>query len=87
VPGLLWDTDALAAAVDETGRFLRADGADLVLVAADAKTARVQLRLVLDGVRCDDCVLPPDTLRATIVDALQRRVPGEYEVVVDDPRR
>ena len=81
------DTDAIAAAVDETGRFLRADGADLVLLDADPKMARVRLQLVLDTVECADCVLPPDALHETIVDALQRRVPGDYEVVVDDPRR
>lgn len=80
------DVDALTAAIDETGRFLRADGADLLLVNADPKAARVRLRLVLDGVGCADCVLPPDALRATIVDALQRRVPGDYEIVLDDPR-
>lgn len=80
------DVDAVTAAIDETGRFLRADGADLRLVNADPKTARVHLELVIDDVGCADCVLPPDALRATIVDALQRRVPGDYEIVLDDPR-
>jgi Fe-S cluster biogenesis protein NfuA len=81
------DTEAITAAVDETGRFLRADGADLRVVDVDPKAARVRLQLVFDGVECADCVLPPDALHETIVDALQRRVPGEYEVLVDDPRR
>jgi hypothetical protein len=36
---------------------------------------------------CADCVLPPDELRVTIADALQRRMAGEFELVLDDPRR
>jgi hypothetical protein len=80
------DDATVAAAVDEVGRFLRADGADLLLVEADAKTARIHLRLVLDTVGCEECVLPPVELRETINDSLQRRIVGEFELVLDDPR-
>ena len=80
------DDASVSAAVDELGRFLRADGADLVLVEANSKTARVHLRLVLDAVGCEECVLPPTELRATINDSLQRRILGEFELVLDDPR-
>jgi Fe-S cluster biogenesis protein NfuA len=80
------DEPAVAAAVDEIGRFLRADGADLVLVEANPKTARIHLRLVLDTVGCEECVLPPAELRETINDSLQRRIPGEFELLLDDPR-
>jgi hypothetical protein len=79
--------DGVAAAVHEVGRFLRADGADLLLVEANPKTARVHLRLVLDTVGCKECVLPPDLLRETVNDSLQRRIAGEFELVLDDPRR
>ncbi len=51
------------------------------------KTARVHLRLVLDDVGCEECVLPPDMLRETITESLQRRIAGEFELVLDDPRR
>jgi hypothetical protein len=80
------NTDDVADAVDEIGRFLRADGADLVLLEANAKTARVHLRLVLDTVGCEECVLPPAELRETINDSLQRRIVGEFELLLDDPR-
>ena len=80
------DDASVGAAVDEVGRILRADGADLLLVEANAKTARVHLRLVLDAVGCEECVLPPDMLRETINDALERRIVGEFELVLDDPR-
>ena len=81
------DHERVAAAVDELAGFLRADGADLLLRDADAKTARVHLALVLDDVSCADCILPPDDLRDTINAALERRIPGEFELVLDDPRR
>jgi Fe-S cluster biogenesis protein NfuA len=81
------DTDAVADAVDEVGRILRADGGDLVLVEANPKTARVTLTLRFDNVSCEDCILPPDQLAETINAAISRRVPGEFELVLDDPRR
>jgi hypothetical protein len=81
------DPVVVAAAVDELAGFLRADGADLVVREANPKTARVHLALVLDDVTCADCVLPPDELRDTVADALRRRIAGEFELVLDDPRR
>ena len=81
------DAGTVAEAVVEVGRFLRADGADLLLVEANAKTARVHVRLVLDTVGCEECVLPPDALRETIAHALERLIVGEFELVLDDPRR
>ena len=81
------DNESVSLAVDEVGRILRADGADLLLVEANPKTARVHLSLVLDDVSCADCILPPDDLRDTIAAALERRIAGEFELVLDDPRR
>jgi hypothetical protein len=81
------DPATVAAAVDELAGFLRADGADLLVREANPKTARIHLALVLESVTCADCVLPPDELRETIADALVRRIVGEFELVVDDPRR
>jgi hypothetical protein len=84
---MTFDPTAVAAAVDDIAGFLRADGADLLVRDADPRTDRIHLALVVEGVTCAECVLPPDDLRATIADALQRRVPGEFELIVDDPRR
>lgn len=81
------DPDAVAEAVDEVSRIIRADGGNLVLVAADPATLRISLALDLSGVSCEDCVLPPDQLHDTIAAAISRRVPGEFELVVADPRR
>jgi Fe-S cluster biogenesis protein NfuA len=83
----MMDADAVAAAVDEAGRMLRADGGNLHLIDANPKTARVHLRLELDDVSCEECVLPPDMLLETITQILQQRIDGEFELVLDDPRR
>ncbi len=81
------DPTTVIAAVDELAGFLRADGADLVVRDADPRTARIRVALVLDRVSCADCILAPDELRTTIIAALQRRIAGEFELVLDDPRR
>lgn len=75
------------AAVEELRRPLRADGADLVLVRADPRTALIELRLVLDGVRCAECVLPPDRFADVVENVLRRDIPEEFELVLHDPRR
>jgi Fe-S cluster biogenesis protein NfuA len=80
------DRDAVVQAVDEVARMLRADGADLELREANPKTARIHLALVLESVSCAECVLPPQMLFETIEQSLQRRVPGEFELIIDDPR-
>ena len=81
------DPVVVGEAVDELSGFLRADGADLLVREANPQTARIHLALDLEHVTCADCVLPPDELRITIADALQRRIAGEFELVLDDPRR
>jgi Fe-S cluster biogenesis protein NfuA len=81
------EPDDVTAAVEEVGKVLRADGGDLVLVAVDPKTDRIRIRVALDQVSCMDCILPPDMLEEVITDSLRRRVRGEFELVIDDPRR
>ena len=80
------NVDVVAETVDEMAALLRSDGADLRLVSADPKTDRIEISLELDGAECEDCVLPADLLWQMISDALSRRVPGEFELVLHDPR-
>jgi Fe-S cluster biogenesis protein NfuA len=80
------DRDAVADTVDEMAALLRSDGADLVLVSADPKTDRIEISLELEGAECEECVLPADLLRQMINNALARRVLGEFELVLHDPR-
>jgi hypothetical protein len=81
------DTEAVADVVGDLRRMLQADGADLSLVGADARTDRIELALDVSDAGCAECVLPPDQLRDVIAASLQRRVPGEFELIVHDPRR
>lgn len=83
----MMDGDAVGAAVEELGAVLRLDGADLHLVDADPKTARIEVRLELEDANCEDCILPPELLEQMIGDAISRRVRGEFELIVRDPRR
>ncbi|MEX2255083.1 MAG: NifU family protein [Acidimicrobiia bacterium] len=81
------DQDAVATTVDEMGALLRSDGADLRLVDANPKTARIEVALELEGAECEECVLAPELLEQMINDALSRSVVGEFELVLRDPRR
>jgi hypothetical protein len=77
----------VAEAVTELDALVRADGAALRLVGADPKTARIEVALDLTGVECLDCVLAPEFLEQMLSDALARRIRGEFELVLRDPRR
>lgn len=80
------DAAAVGATVHELGAVLRADGGDLVLVDVDPGAARIRLALVLDEVRCEECILPPAQLWE-LVDVQMRAALGEeFELVIDDPR-
>jgi hypothetical protein len=81
------DAASIDAAVGELDEMVRTDGARLALVAADPKTARVEVALDLSGVECLDCVLAPEFLEQMLSDALARRIRGEFELVLRDPRR
>ncbi|MGH9027767.1 MAG: hypothetical protein ACRDWD_16885 [Acidimicrobiia bacterium] len=81
------DGEAVGAAVEEMSVILRLDGAELHLVGADPKTARIEVRLELEDAGCENCVFPPELLEQMISDAISRRMRGEFELVVRDPRR
>jgi hypothetical protein len=78
---------AVAEAVEELAGMMRADGAELSLVAADPKTARIEVTLDLAGVDCLECVLAPDFLEQMLTESLRKSVRGEFELVLHDPRR
>ena len=57
-----------------------------LLIDADPTADRIRLKLELDQARCDDCILPPDQLKESLTFALHRRLVGEFELIIDDPR-
>jgi hypothetical protein len=80
------DLETIHESLHEMQLLLRGDGADLVLVHADPKTARIAVRVDLAEVQCPECVLPPDLLEEMLRATLHMRVREEFELVVDDPR-
>jgi len=81
------DANAANEAVQELDALMRADGARLALVAADPTTARVEVALDLSQVDCLDCVMPTPFLEQLLTAALTQRLPGEFDLVLRDPRR
>ena len=83
---LTMDPEAVAVAVDEVGRMLRADGGDLVLLDADPKTLRVRLAA---PVRRRELrrLHPrrPTELEQTIRASIARRVPGRVRAPARRP--
>src|SRR4051812_43517715 len=80
------DITGLAATAAELRETVNGDGVELRLVALSEADRRVELELGLEDAGCADCVLPPDALQAMVESTLQRRPPGDYAVVVHDPR-
>jgi hypothetical protein len=81
------DAAVVGQAVHELDALVRADGASLALVSADPQTARVEVALDLSAVECLECVMPTEFLEQMLNDALAQRIRGEFELVLDDPRR
>ena len=85
----MWTQQAIDAAVEAARSVVRGDGADLVLVKADEKRARIDLRLDVTNLHCDDgtCLLPGRLLEPMIVARLQEHLEGEFDVRLEDPRQ
>lgn len=80
------NVDDVEAAVEEMSALLRLDGAELKMLEANPKTDRIEVALDMTGVECEDCVMPTEMLEQMISDAVARRVRGEFELVLRDPR-
>jgi hypothetical protein len=80
------DHDTVTAALDEVAVLLRSDGADLVLVEANPKTARIEVTLELRDAHCAECIVPPELLFEMVGAALGRQLREEFELVLRDPR-
>ena len=77
---------AVVDAFDEIKGLVRADGADMELVGVDASSGTVELRLLLEGVECHECVMPRSLLEDIACSMLQKKVPDVERVAIDDPR-
>ena len=84
----MWTDEAVNAGVAAARSMVSADGADLILVKADARRARIDLKLDVTNLSCDDgsCLVQGPLLHNIIVSKLQEHLDGEFEVRIDDPR-
>jgi hypothetical protein len=85
---LSWTEEAVDASVEAARSVVRGDGADLVLVKADARRARIDLKLDVAKLNCDDgtCLLPGRLLKPMIEAKMREHLPGEWELRLEDPR-
>jgi len=85
----MWTEDAINAGVADARAMVSADGADLILVKADERRARIDLRLDVSNLTCADgsCLVQGKLLESMITARLQEHLAGEFEVRIEDPRR
>lgn len=85
----MWSQQAIDAGVEAARSVVRGDGADLILVKADEKRGRIDLRLDVTNLNCDDgtCLLPGRLLEGMIVAKLQDHIEGEFDIHLEDPRQ
>lgn len=84
----MWTSESIEAAVEAARSVVRGDHADLILLGADEKRARIDLRLDVTNLQCEDgtCLLPGRLLEPMIMAKMQEHLDGEFEVRVEDPR-
>lgn len=73
-------------AVEDVRVLVAADGGDMQLVDIDAASHTVNLRLVLDGVSCHECVMPRPILEEIVTGMMRDSIPDIARVAIDDPR-
>ncbi len=74
----------IAPTLEEARQLVQADGGDMELVSTDDGT--VNLKLILEGASCIECVMPKMFLEQIVLDMLTRAGHGVSAVTIDDPR-
>ncbi len=78
------DRARLQDAIGEVRAMVALDGGDVELVSVDAGT--VELRLILEGVECRECVMPREFLEPIALDLIRARMAEVSAVAIEDPR-
>ena len=78
------DQALLDEAVGELRALVALDGGDVELVAATEN--QVDLRLILEGAECRECVMPKQFLEQIALDLVSTRLAEVSTVTIDDPR-
>jgi len=80
----LIDQANIEPALEEARALVQADGGDMEVVGVDDST--VNIRLILEGASCAECVMPRDFLEQIVLDMLKQKIPAVSAVSIDDPR-
>jgi Fe-S cluster biogenesis protein NfuA len=80
------DAATIAPALEEARSLVQADGGDMELVSVDAASGTVNLKLILEGASCIECVMPKEFLDQIVLDMLQRAGHTVSAVDIYDPR-
>jgi Fe-S cluster biogenesis protein NfuA len=80
------DAATIAPALEEARSLVQADGGDMELVSTDAGSGTVNLKLILEGASCIECVMPKMFLEQIVLDILQRAGHTVSTVDIYDPR-
>lgn len=75
----------VASAVAGLQQLIEADGGAFELIGVDQHGV-LHLRLVLDNVTCEECILPTDALTQVATDFVRRTAPDIVRVELADPR-
>ncbi len=78
------DQATIEPALEEARALVQADGGDMEVVGVDDAT--VNIRLILEGASCAECVMPRDFLEQIVLDMLKQKIPAVAAVSIDDPR-
>jgi hypothetical protein len=78
------DDSGVVEAVAGLQQLIEADGGAFELIGMDRGVLR--LKLLLDNVECEECILPPDALAQVANDFVRRTAPEVARVELDDPR-
>lgn len=78
------DQALLEEAVGELRAMVALDGGDVELVTAT--DTQVDLRLILEGAECRECVMPKQFLEQIALDLVSTRLPAVNTIFIDDPR-
>ena len=73
-------------ALEGVRSLVQADGGDIQLVSLDPATSTVNLRLVVEGASCQECILPRPMLEDIAAGIIRRSLPELRTLSIDDPR-
>ena len=73
-------------ALENVRILVQPDGGDIEMVSIDQGTGAVNLRLLVEGASCKECIMPRSILEDIAADVMRRTLPELASVSIDDPR-